>query len=132
MAYGLRPATLADMDRLLDLVAALQDAIAHPIPMDRAHTAAVLELLIGSDDGLVLLAGDGFIAGQVVATAVSPRRVAIEHGWYARDGSGRALLAAYEAWAAERGAVVISVRLPPGARVLRGYAPVETTWMRRA
>lgn len=107
MAAGrLRPATAGDIPRIIDMVEQLAEAVDGPQRVDRIRTGETLARLMASRDGLVLVSGQGFIAGSITQTLISPDRVAIEHGWYAEDRSGIALLRSFEDWARDKGAVL--------------------------
>ena len=58
--------------------------------------------------------------------------MAVEHGWWAADGSGLRLLRAYEAWAREKGAAFVTLSTgvdgPDLARL--GYRRAEQAWVR--
>lgn len=128
----MRPATEADIPRILDMGAALTARMGHPQVVDRIHAGASLAHTIRN--GLVLVSDGGFVAGKIGQTAVNPEPVAFEMGWAAADGNGWALLGAYEAWAAQQGAAKVSVacREDRIRRALerRGYRLVEMQMMR--
>lgn len=88
-------------------------------------------------DGIVLLSPGGQLAGVKCPVYCAPSHVmAVELFWYATDGTGRQLLAAFEDWAREINAsqVVLSTVLRHGGdrvgKVLgrAGYTPQETSY----
>ena len=111
----IRPATGSDVLPIVDMIERLRAAVDGPIPVDRAHTAAVVAGLIADPDALVLVSGAGFIAGRLTPTIINPAPIAQELGWWAADGSGLRLLRAFERWAAERGATLVQLFRPRGA-----------------
>jgi GNAT superfamily N-acetyltransferase len=77
------------------------------IPMDEVAVCATIERCIDNDGCFV---GDhGVIMGIITEHWAAPsHKVAIELAWYGA-GEGDALLAAFEAWAKERGAVGVQM-----------------------
>lgn len=132
IANRVRPAAAADVLRVVDMVEALREAVAGPVPVDRAHTAATVAGLIASDDGVVIVSPGGFIAGRLTPTIINPRPVAQELGWYAADGSGGLLLVAFEDWARARGAMRIVLSTGPEGPDMtrRGYRRAEQAWVK--
>ena len=128
----IRPATGSDVLPIVDMIDRLRAAVDGPIPVDRTHTAAVVASLIADPDALVLVSGEGFIAGRLTPTIINPARIAQELGWWAADGSGLRLLKAFERWAAERGAMLVQLSTgtagPDLARL--GYRRAEQAWAR--
>lgn len=129
----IREATESDVMRIVDMVEDLRAAVDGMMPVSRPWTAAMVSGLIQSPDAIVLVSDGGFLAGSLQPTIINPARVAMEHGWLARDRSGMRLLRAFEAWAADRGAVM--VRMSTGAvgpdlgRL--GYTMTEQNWVKR-
>lgn len=128
----IRPATGSDVLPIVDMIERLRAAVDGPIPVDRAHTAAVVASLIADPDALVLVSDAGFIAGCLTPTIINPARIAQELGWWAADGSGLRLLRAFERWAAERGALLVQLSTgavgPDLSRL--GYRRAEQAWVR--
>ena len=128
----IRPASETDVMRIVDLVEDLRAAVDGLMPVSRPWTAAMVAGLIQSPDAIVLVSDGGFIAGSLQPTIINPARVAMEHGWFARDRSGLRLLRAFEAWAAERGAVMVKMSTgavgPDLGRL--GYTMTEKTWVK--
>ena len=128
----IRPATGSDVLPLVDMIERLRAAVGGPIPVDRAHTAAVVASLIADPDALVLVSDGGFIAGRLTPTIINPAPIAQELGWWAADGSGLRLLRAFERWATERGATLVQLSTgaegPDLARL--GYRRAELAWTR--
>ena len=128
----IRPATGSDVLPIVEMIERLRAAVDGPIPVDRAHTAAVVASLIADTDALVLVSGAGFIAGRLTPTIINPACIAQELGWWAADGSGLRLLRAFERWAAERGAMLVQLSTGPSGPDLAGlgYRRAEQAWVR--
>ena len=128
----IRPATGSDVLPIVGMIERLRAAVDGPIPVDRAHTAAVVASLIADPDALVLVSDAGFIAGRLTPTIINPAPIAQEFGWWAADGSGLRLLRAFERWAAERGAMLVQLSTgPAGPDLARlGYRRAEQAWVR--
>jgi hypothetical protein len=133
-----RLAVAADIQRIVDMVCALRDAIGGPVLPEPDKVAETVMILMGSPSGVVLVSDGGFIAGSISSTIISTERFAHELGWFATDNSGLRLLRAFEAWADSRGA---RVRLSTGpedqvparlrkALQRRGYRAYETAWVK--
>ena len=131
---GIRAATPADIPRIINMIEALTQAVNGPQAVDRLRAGETLAGLMQSDTGLVLVSDRGFIAGVIMQTVISPEPVAAELGWYAPDGSGQALLDAFEAWAVERGARLVKLSCAGGkVQALlerRGYRMAEVQMVR--
>lgn len=125
-------ATGADVLRIVDMVEALREAVGGPIPVDRAWTARTIAALTAGSDSAVWVSSGGFIAGSLQPTVISPRVIAMEHGWFAQDGSGLRLLRAFEAWARERGAMLVQLSTGPSGLDLSrlGYRVAERAWVK--
>lgn len=63
----------------------------------------------------VLFSGGGYLAGMVQPMGFTPRTAALEFAFYAEDGSGMALLSAFEQWAGNMGSAVVVVHDYTGA-----------------
>ena len=128
----IREATTDDVLRIVDMVEALRLAVGGPVPVDRPHTARTVAGLLASPDGCVWVSDNGFIAGALTQTIISPAPLAQELGWYAADGTGLRLLRRFETWAQERGAVLIQLSTgATGPDLTRlGYRPAEMAWVR--
>ena len=128
----IRPAGEADILRLVDMVEMLADSIVCPLRVCRSTTAATFANLMNNPSGAVFVSPGGFIAGALTQTIISPAPLAQELGWYATDGTGLRLLRRFEAWARERGAVLIQLSTgPTGPDLTRlGYWRAEQAWTR--
>ena len=128
----IREATADDVIRIVDMVEALRLAVGGPVSVNRPHTARTVAGLLASPDGAVWVSDAGFIAGALTQTIISPAPLAQELGWYATDGTGLRLLRRFEAWARERGAVLIQLSTgPTGPDLTRlGYWRAEQAWVR--
>ena len=128
-----RRATHLDVMRIVGMVEELRDAVNGLMPVNRPWTAQFVASLIDSPQGVVFVTDGGFIAGMLQPTVINPAPVAMENGWFANDGSGRALLGAFEAWGREQGAEM--VKLSTGAvgpdLCKAGYVLTEKTWVKR-
>lgn len=128
----IREATASDILTIVDQVEALRAAVGGPVSVDRPWTARTLAALLESPDGSVWVSGGGFLAASIQRSIISPVPMAVEHGWWASDGSGLRLLRIYESWARERGAALITLSTgPTGPDLTRlGYRKTETAWVR--
>lgn len=139
----IRSATLADVGAIVRMSQELAVATRMPIDVDASWAAAfVARVVVG--DGLALVVDiDGAVDGMLVATvgqsSVSPKPIAIEHGWWCgalAKGWGGHLLARYEDWARERGCAFARMSIPhlsPIGAVLskrRGYQFAETAMVK--
>lgn len=127
-----RLAGAQDVLRIVDMIARLQTAVSGPVPVDRAWTARTVAGLISDPDGYVAVTDAGFISGSLRPTIINPARIAVEHGWFAADGSGLRLLRGFEAWARERGATLIQLSTgPEGLDLTRlDYRRAEIAWVK--
>ena len=128
----IRPATASDILTIVDQVEALRAAVGGPVAVDRAWTARTLAALLESPDGSVWVSGGGFLAASIQRSVISPVPMAVEHGWWASDGSGLRLLRIYESWARDKGAAFITLSTgPTGPDLTRlGYWRAEQAWVR--
>ena len=128
----IRPATASDILTIVDQVEALRAAVGGPVAVDRAWTARTLAALLESPDGAVWVSGEGFLAASLQRTIINPAPIAVEHGWYATDGTGLRLLRRFEAWAKDKGAALITLSTGPiGPDLSRlGYRRAEQAWTR--
>ena len=114
------------------MVEALRLAVGGPVAVDRPWTARTLAALLESPDGSVWVSGGGFLAASIQRSIISPVPMAVEHGWWASDGSGLRLLRIYETWAKDKGAALITLSTglvgPDLTRL--GYWRAETAWVR--
>lgn len=129
----IREATESDVMRIVDMVEDLRAAVNGLMPVSRPWTASMVAGLILSPEAVVYVSAGGFIAGSMQPTIINPARVAMEHGWFARDRSGMRLLRAFEEWAAEQGAVMVKMSTgavgPDLGRL--GYTMTEQNWVKR-
>lgn len=134
-----RPATLADIPALLEMGKAFADeaGVTARIGWDDDSVAEMLEGLILSDDGIVLVSERGMIGGYVAAHPFNRNvRLFVELFWRSEDGQGLALLKAAEAQAEARGATKsVMVAMDGMERTTRlygrlGYALCEAQFMK--
>jgi hypothetical protein len=125
----IRKASEADIPRCIDMTELLAKSVGVPQRVCRLRTGATLVGLLRNPQGVLFVTGGGFIAGQVMQTVISFDPVAFELGWFASDRSGLGLLRAFETWAEEQNARLITMSAKGGAaqRILeqRGYAQAE-------
>lgn len=131
MAHVIR-AGAADIPRILDMAERLVAHIGTPVPVDREWMGRNVARLIAGADSAVWVSPAGFLAGSVQPTILHPGLVGMEHGWWAEDGRGLALLRRFEAWARQRGAGVVQLSTgPTGPDMSRlGYRLAEQSWTR--
>lgn len=134
MVPHIRPASEADIPRIVNLVEALARAVDGPQRVCRLRTGETLARLVNDPHGVVLVSSGGFIAGCIAQTVINPDPVAMELGWFAQDRSGLRLLRAFESWAGEQGASLIKMSCNGGvAQVLlerAGYRVAEIQMVR--
>lgn len=134
MSSRIQAARTADIPRIIDLIERLVAAVDGPQRVCRLKTGETLAGLLQDPRGVVLVTGGGFIAGCITQTVISPDPVAVELGWYAEDRSGLALLRAFEVWAGQQGATLITLSCNGGAaqRILEraGYRAAETAMVK--
>ncbi len=125
----IRPATVADIPAIIDMIERLVRSVDGPQRVCRIRTGETLAGLIHDPRGVVLVSDRGFIAGTITQTVISPDPVAVELGWYAEDRSGLALLRAFEAWSEDQGVTLVKMSCNGGAakRILdrAGYRMAE-------
>lgn len=135
----IRPATLDDIPALLEMGKAFADeaGVTARVGWDDDDVANLLEGLILSADGIVLLSERGMIGGYVAAHPFNTAcRMFVELFWRDPGGEGLALLRAAENAARERGAgKSVMVAMDDMERTRRlygriGYAPVEVQFMK--
>ncbi|MFG6081595.1 hypothetical protein ACEUZ9_002219 [Paracoccus litorisediminis] len=130
---AIRLAGADDVLRVVDMIEDLRAAVDGMMPVSRPWTAAVVAGLIQNPEAVVYVSDGGFIAGSMQPTIIHPDRVAMEHGWFARDRSGMRLLRAFEAWAEDQGAVMVKMSTGASGPDLGrlGYTMTEQNWVRR-
>ncbi len=135
----IRPATLQDIPRLLEMGRKFADdaGVTARIGWDDNSVSEMLEGLILSDDGIVLVSDNGMIGGYVASHPFNRSvRMFVELFWRAEDGQGLALLNAAEAQAEARGATKsVMVAMDGMERTSRlygrlGYALCEAQYMK--
>jgi hypothetical protein len=137
---NVRPATLDDLPRLMGYAEAFLSY--HPLtsqfPRDLGAVEAKLRWMIENDEAALLVHERGAIGGVLAAMWCSPGvMVASELFWWS-ESNGLALMKAFEAWAASKGAQVVNMVMIMGVRDVSpiydraGYSPVELSFMRAA
>lgn len=122
----------SDVMRIVDMVEDLRAAVDGMMPVSRPWTAAMVAGLIQSPEAVVYVSDGGFIAGSLQPTIINPARVAMEHGWFARDRSGMRLLRSFERWAVDQGAVMVKMSTGAAGPDLGrlGYTMTEQNWVK--
>lgn len=125
----IRPATAADVATIVAIGEAMHAETRYrdPLPWCAPKVAGLVDWLLASDDGLVLVAEDdgsivGGFLGMVEDHWCSRARVATDFALYvlpAHRGSTTAarLLGAYVTWARDRGAVLVQAGITTGVHV---------------
>ena len=135
----IRPATIKDIPRLLEMGRKFADdaGVTARVGWDAQSVVEMLEGLIESEDGIVLVSERGMIGGMVYPHPFNNEvRVFVEIFWRAEDGQGLALLNAAEAHAKALGAnKSVMVAMDGMERTTRlygrlGYTPCETQFMK--
>lgn len=135
----IRSATVQDIPALLEMGRKFADeaGVTARVGWDDDSVVDMLEGLIDSPDGIVLVSERGMIGGMVYAHPFNSNvRVFVEVFWRAEDGQGLALLAAAETQAEALGATKsVMVAMDGMERTTRlygrlGYAPCETQFMK--
>ncbi|MGA0615318.1 hypothetical protein [Paracoccus sp. KR1-242] len=121
-----------DILRIVDMVEDLRAAVGGPVPVDRPWTARMLAGMLGDPQAVVFVSAAGFIAGSLQPTVINPALIAMEHGWFATDGTGLRLLRAFEGWAHEQGAMMVRLSTAPSGMDLTrlGYRAAELAWVK--
>jgi len=144
---GIRPATAADLDRLIDIiwsVAAEGRWLGTQVPFDRDSRRALLEAAVAADSSTILVAeaaapGGGLVVVGDVTVRLAPYGVAdlsmmLLDGWRGR-GIGTALLEAGIEWARAAGAHKVALEVwphnEPALRLYRRAGFVEEGRKRR-
>lgn len=132
----IRPATVADMPRLLELGHRFHAQSGVPFKFDDEAVTRLVEGLLESDAATVLISEHGLIGGMLSPAYCDPQwLMAVELFWWA-DRDGLALLRAFEAWAAGVGAQEVRMTslaaLPRADGILKrkGYAPMEISYQK--
>lgn len=127
-----RRAVLSDIPGIVDMIEDLRGAVNGPVPVDRAWTSQTLARLMTTQSAVVFMTAGGFIAGSLQPTVINPAPIAMEHGWWASDGSGLRLLRAFEKWARAEGATLIQLSTGvEGLDLTRlGYRRAELAWVK--
>lgn len=104
-----RYATEDDIFRLVEL-AKEEHALSAwaSLPFDAASTAASMREFIEGFNRTMLITDGGYLAGVLQPLAFHVKHlVAMEYAWFANDGSGQSLIAAFERWAQNMSAVAV-------------------------
>lgn len=132
-----RPARAGDIPAIVEMGKAFHAKGGLSFGYDEGAVSALVERLIESDSGTVLMSDGGMIGGLLSPAYCDPKwNMAVELFWWASDRRGLKLLSAFEAWAADMGAQEVRMTtlnaLPSGDRIVtrRGYAPVETSYQK--
>lgn len=135
-----RYATEDDLPRLLVLAQAEHTrSLWADTTFDPVATSETIRAFIGGAGRTLLTTQGGYLAGLIQPIGFScSRTLALEYAWFAQDGSGMALLAAFERWAKRMGAFAVVVSEQGGAGRLsmvlgqrRGYGCIGESLVRR-
>lgn len=139
----IRTAALPDVGAIVRMSQELALATAMPIDVDPSWTAAFVARIVGGDGLALVVDADGAVDGFLVATVghscVSPKPIAVEHGWWcgpAAKGYGGRLLARYEDWARAQGCAFARMSIPHQSLIgevlskRRGYQFAETAMVK--
>ena len=119
----IRPATLADIPRLLEMARAHHAVMTGLPPLDDDSFEATARAAIEGPASIVLISDGGSIGGGVHPFYFNADHFAgVEYWWHAGDGTGGPLIEAFEAWAHESGA---------GRVILSGDATHRTDALQR-
>lgn len=137
----IRPAKTDDIAAMVAMTERLRASIGSPLPVDPLATSRFVSGLLESPLGWVRVVDGGegptgFLAASIGTASISMAPVAVEHGWWAEQGGGMALLRAYVAWARERHCFAVRMSTPPSgdraAVILKriGFEPAEQAWVK--
>ena len=135
----IRRATVEDLELILELGKAFFDASPYGGNIEFDPVAVEGLVLNVLDNGVIFLSDRGIIAGVLNPLYFNPLvQFATEIAWYAEDGQGEALKQAFETWAKEQGAAVISFSIMNTAHMATlakrleedGYAPLEVAYVK--
>lgn len=131
----MRTATPDDLPRILKMGRKFHEASNQFAPFSEAATARMLEGLIASPDGMVLISDGGMIGGVLSPAYCADAWVmAVELFWWSEDRRGLVLLKGFEDWAREMGANEVRMttltNLERADKILRrrNYAPLEISY----
>jgi GNAT superfamily N-acetyltransferase len=130
----MRPATPADLPRLVEMGRRFHEASGLPMQYDETAITGFLAGLVASES--IIMHDHGCIGGIICPAYCDPSwLMAVELFWWA-ERDGMPLLRAFEEWAADRGAREIRMTslasLPRADAVLRrkGYTATEISYSR--
>lgn len=137
----IRPATKEDIPAIVGMTERLRASVSAPIEVDPAVTARFVRTLLGSPLAAVWVVDGrgsltGFLAASVGTASISMLPIAVEHGWWAEQGGGLALLKTYMAWAKDVGCFAARMSTPPhnerAAQILDrfGFDLAEQAWVK--
>lgn len=112
-------ATKSDIPHIVEMGRRFHAHVSPRWPLDGDKLADVLAELIETQ--FVAVTSGGFIAGVCSQHPISDWTVAKEFLWWAEDGSGAKLRAAFREWAQLKRADEIQWSCPPGAKAERLY-----------
>lgn len=137
----IRGATTSDIAAIVSMIEQLRASVRSPLVVDPMATGRFVAALLSNPVAAIwVVEGDagptGFLAASVGTASISMAPIAVEHGWWAAQGGGLALLKAYLAWADEQGCFAVRMSTPPhnerAARILKrfGFEAAETAWVK--
>lgn len=134
-----RIATAADTGMAVRLLMDFYRSAELPFETNAAWAAMLFKECVADPYKAAFVIDGGILLAFISPSVLGPFRQAQEIAWYVdpdHRGNGLELLDAYEAWAIESGAKLISVaslgKFPDAERIYarRGYSRLETHWCR--
>lgn len=120
---NIREASPDDLEALTGIGAAFHAKTPIPLDYDGEKMAQFIAAIIASPDGVVFMNDSGGTLGAMLAPVpYSHETQAVEMWWWATGKGAMALLDAFEAWAADRGA---------SCAALTTFSPYERLMARR-
>jgi hypothetical protein len=132
----IRAAAPGDLPQLLEWGREFHAMSGMAAPFDPDAVSRLLLRMMESPDAVILMTERGGIGGFLMPAWTAPDwLIAVETFWFA-GGDGRALLTAFESWAAQSGArevrmtTLAAERRAEAVMSRRGYAAAEISWTR--
>lgn len=137
----IRPATTEDIPAIVGMTERLRASVRSPLEVNGAATARFVAGLLASPLAWVRVVDGaqgptGFLAASIGTASISMAPIAVEHGWWAEQGGGLALLNQYMAWSKSTGCFAVRMSTPPhnerAASILNrlGFEMAEQAWVK--
>lgn len=137
----IRAATKDDIPAIVGMSERLRASIGSPLLVDPAVVRRFVAGLLASPLAAIWVVdgpskATGFLAASVGTASISMAPIAVEHGWWAEQGGGLALLRMYLRWSKDMDCFAARMSTPPNndaaARILRatGFEPAEQAWVK--